>query len=81
MQRHFYFTIPISDFSGSPQLPKILSALYAYDGCMGGVNDSSTDEEYMQELKRLVGSTFGSKTLQEKLHCGDGAWREGGLLM
>jgi len=38
--------------SGSPQLPKILSALYAYDGCMGGVNDFSTDEEYMQELKR-----------------------------
>jgi len=38
--------------SGSPQLPTILSALYAYDGCMGGVNDSSTDEEYMQELKR-----------------------------
>ena len=46
-------------FSGSPQpSPKILSALYAYDGCMGGVNDFSTEEEYMQEIKRFVGSTL-----------------------
>ena len=80
------FSVPISNNthcynSGSPkQSPKILSALYAYDGCMGGVNDFSTEEEYMQEIKRFFGSKIMKKQyFKEKLYCGGGAWRERGL--
>jgi len=32
--------------------PAILSTLYGYDDCIGGVNNFDTDEEYYQELKR-----------------------------
>jgi len=32
--------------------PTILSALYGYDGCIGGVNNFATEEEYLRELKR-----------------------------
>ena len=34
--------------------PTILSALYGYDGCIGGVNNFATEEEYLRELKRFV---------------------------
>ena len=64
-----------------PQSPKILSALYAYDGCMGGVNNFPTEEEYMDEIKRFVVTTVWKSypiCLQEKVYCGGGAWREGG---
>ena len=63
------------------QSPKILSALYAYDGCMGGVNNFPTEEEYMDEIKRFVVTTVWKLypiCLQEKVYCGGGAWREGG---
>ena len=65
------FSVPISNNthcynSGSPkQSPKILSALYAYDGCMGGVNDFSTEEEYMQEIKRFFGSKIMKKAISQ----------------
>ena len=45
-------TTPCS--SAAQPTPRILSALYGYDGCIGGVNRFSTEEEYMQELKRFV---------------------------
>jgi len=32
--------------------PAILSTLYGYDDCIGGVNNFDTEEEYLQELKR-----------------------------
>ena len=32
--------------------PAILSTLYGYDNCIGGVNNFDTEEEYFQELKR-----------------------------
>ena len=34
-------------------VPTILSALYGYDGCIGGVNNFATEEEYLRELKRF----------------------------
>ena len=40
--------------SGLPPVPTILSALYGYDGCIGGVNNFATEEEYLRELKRFV---------------------------
>jgi len=36
----------------STYTPAILSALYGYDDCIGGVNEFDTDEEYMEDLKR-----------------------------
>ena len=38
---------PTSQYS-----PAILSALYGYDDCIGGVNSFDTEEEYMEDLKR-----------------------------
>jgi len=38
---------PVSQYS-----PAILSALYGYDDCIGGVNNFDTEEEYFEELKR-----------------------------
>ena len=35
-----------------PNSPAILSTLYGYDDCIGGVNNFDTEEEYYQELKR-----------------------------
>ena len=32
--------------------PRILSALYGYDNCIGAVNNFDTEEEYMEDLKR-----------------------------
>ena len=34
--------------------PAILSTLYGYAGCIGGVNDFPTEEEYMEDLKRWL---------------------------
>ena len=34
----------------SPHQPAILSALYGYDGCIGGVNSHTSQEEYLDEL-------------------------------
>ena len=31
--------------------PRILSSLYGYDNCIGGVNNFDTEEEYLNELK------------------------------
>jgi len=45
-----FLTTP--SYSTNHPVPKILSALYGYDGCIGGVNSFSTEEEYLQELKR-----------------------------
>merc|ERR1719430_193654 len=36
----------------SNKRPRILSTLYGYDDCIGGVNNFNTDEEYMEDLKR-----------------------------
>jgi hypothetical protein len=36
----------------SPPSPALLSALYGYAGCIGGVNDFPTEADYMEELKR-----------------------------
>ena len=55
----FLFLVPFSDDAMSSRdatSPKILSALYGYDGCIGGVNSFSTEEQYLQELKRFVSS-------------------------
>jgi len=32
--------------------PAILSTLYGYDDCIGGINEFDTDEEYMEDLKK-----------------------------
>ena len=32
--------------------PAILSTLYGYDDCIGGVNNFTTEDDYMEELKR-----------------------------
>jgi len=39
--------VPTSKFE-----PKILSSLYGYNDCIGGVNDFDTEEEYIEELKK-----------------------------
>jgi len=58
MQQHLYFlsffflVLTTPCYSAKQPTPKILSALYGYDGCIGGVNNFPTEEEYLQELKR-----------------------------
>jgi len=37
---------------GESSSPAILSTLYGYDDCIGGVNNFDTEEEYFEELKR-----------------------------
>ena len=32
--------------------PAILSSLYGYDGCIGGVNNFDTEQDYLDDLKR-----------------------------
>ena len=60
MQQCFFFScLPLlllrtACSSGLPPVPTILSALYGYDGCIGGVNNFATEEEYLRELKRFV---------------------------
>lgn len=44
--------IPHQPSTISSYSPAILSALYGYDDCIGGVNQYDTDEEYMEEVKR-----------------------------
>jgi len=45
--------LTLSTTAGQPSLsPAILSTLYGYDNCIGGVNNFDTEEEYFQELKR-----------------------------
>ena len=53
-----FLTTP--SYSTTQPIPKILSALYGYDGCIGGVNSFSTEEEYLQELKRFVFLNFAT---------------------
>jgi len=45
-----FLVTSINSISQRP--PKILSSLYGYDNCIGGVNDYETEEEYLDELKR-----------------------------
>ena len=64
MQQHLYFFsflllfLITPCYSATQPTPKILSALYGYDGCIGGVNNFSTEEEYLQELKRFADCQF-----------------------
>ena len=58
-QQHFFLSFPFlflttPCYSAKQPTPKILSALYGYDGCIGGVDNFSTEEEYLQELKRFA---------------------------
>jgi len=47
------FLLTLSITAGQPSLsPAILSTLYGYDDCIGGVNNFDTEEEYFLELKR-----------------------------
>ena len=39
--------------------PAILSTLYGYDDCIGGVNNFGTEEEYFADLKRWVHCSSG----------------------
>ena len=86
MQQHFFFSFLFLTTPCSPAtqpIPKILSALYGYDGCIGGVNSFSTEEEYLQELKRFGWSIFANdeNTMmcsQKKLYGGGGASRDRG---
>merc|ERR1719318_1511479 len=44
--------IPQKNSPTSSYSPRILSTLYGYDNCIGGVNNFDTEEEYMEDLKR-----------------------------
>lgn len=46
--------------------PAILSSLYGYDGCIGGVNNFDTEEQYMEELKRRNCTVVLDSTGQEQ---------------
>jgi len=46
----FFFFASLSNAASFS--PAILSTLYGYDDCIGGVNNYDTEEEYFQELKR-----------------------------
>ena len=86
MQQRFFFSFLFLTTPCSPAtqpIPKILSALYGYDGCIGGLNSFSTEEEFLLELKRFVWSIlqmmkiqpiFSNISCQKKLYCGGGAW-------
>ena len=79
-----FLTTP--SYSATQPIPKILSALYGYDGCIGGVNSFSTEEEYLQELKRFVflilQLTNIQRCPQKKLYGGGGAcWRDRGEIV
>ena len=64
-------------YSAKQPTPKILSALYGYDGCIGGVDNFSTEEEYLQELKRFANWSIVKMiqySIQKELYCGGRAW-------
>ena len=47
----FAFSLILCQSEGSDP-PKMLSSLYGYNDCIGGVNNFDTEEEYLEELKR-----------------------------
>ena len=48
----WWYEVIVKQFICFPHSPAILSTLYGYDDCIGGVNNFDTEEEYFQELKR-----------------------------
>ena len=58
--------------------PTILSSLYGYDDCIGGVNNFSTEEEYLEDLKRFQQFlTLPPLPVQEELYSCDGPRGQG----
>ena len=50
----WWYEVIVKQFICFPHSPAILSTLYGYDDCIGGVNNFDTEEEYYQELKRWL---------------------------
>ena len=42
--------------------PRILSALYGYDGCIGGVRGLQSEQDYLQDLTRRGCTVENGKT-------------------
>ena len=58
--------------------PAILSSLYGYDDCIGGVNNFSTEDEYLEDLKRWHQFlTLPTLSVQEELYSCDGPRGQG----
>ena len=47
---------------GSAPEPRILSGLYGYDNCIGGVRGLQSDQHYLQDLTRRGCTVEGGKT-------------------